>query len=296
MITKLTEKIWIIQGGKIGLSQLSHSLFIREDGGYLIDAGAELAEIERLRKEEGISTVIMSHYHIDHSSYLSALPGTEVWATKEDAPAIESLDTYLYWIDAFGNEWEAPTRKMFIEEYHYCPTQVTRFISDGEEIRFGKTRAVALLAPGHTAGHLCFHFPDHGILFLGDYNLLPFGPLYTDMLSDIDAFRRSSRFLAGIGAETCVVSHGEPVHRGPIYEKTEAYLSAIDRREEIIRDFLRKEPRTPSGFIAGHLIYGSARRQSWMDRSEWALIWKHLEGMIRRGEAALHDGSYVLIR
>jgi len=295
LITRLTEKIWIVEGGKNGRYPFSHSLYIRDGGGYLVDAGSDRAEIERLRMESGISGVVMTHYHEDHFTFLSALPGIEVWATTGDAPALGSIDTLLSRYGLSGTEWESFFRKLFLEKFHFRPTAATKTVSDGEELRFGKTRAVAVVAPGHTPGHLCLHFPDDGILFLGDYDLSAFGPWYGDAPGDIGEFRRSARRLAGIGAETSVVSHEEPVRRGPIGGNVEAYLAVIDRREEALKEFLR-EPRTRGEIIARRLVYGPGREGPWFDYGEWALLSKHIEGMIGRGEIRLDGGRYLPAR
>jgi glyoxylase-like metal-dependent hydrolase (beta-lactamase superfamily II) len=293
MIHRLTDKIWVVEGGKNGRYPFSHSLYVRDGGGFLIDAGSDRGEIERLRKEEGVSAVVMTHYHEDHFTFLSTLPGIEMWATAEDAPALGSIDTLLSRYGLLETEWEAFFRKLFLEKFLFRPTVATRTVSDGEELRFGKTRAVAVVAPGHTPGHLCLHFPDDGILFLGDYDLSAFGPWYGDAPGDIGSFSRSARRLAGIGAETSVVSHEEPVRRGPIAAIVEGYLSVIDRREEALREYLR-EPRTRAEIIARRLIYGPGRDGPWFDYGEWALLSKHLDGMLARGEAAHRDGAYVL--
>jgi hypothetical protein len=42
------------------------------------------------------------------------------------------------------------------------------------------------------------------------------------------------------------------------------------------------------------MIYGPGRDGPWFDYGEWALLSKHLEAMIARGEAALRNGAYVL--
>ncbi len=292
MITRLTDRIRIVEGGKNGRYPYSHSLYIRDGGGFLVDAGSDPAEIARLRDTEGISTVVMTHYHEDHFTYLSGVPDADVWASAGDAPALESLETLLAFEAAAGTEWEAPYRKLLLEKFPFAPRKVARRVVDGEELLFGRTRAVAVVAPGHSPGHLCLHFPDEGILFLGDYDLTAFGPWYGDAPCGIDAFRRSARRLAGIGADTCVVSHEGPVHRGPIAGKVEAYLSAIDRREEALREYLR-EPRTRAEIIARRLIFGAGNDWWWLDYAEWSLLSKHLEGMILRGEVSFREGAYA---
>ncbi len=293
MVTRLTDRIWVVEGGKDGRYPHSHSLYIRDGGGFLVDAGSDAEAIGRLRKEEGIASVVMTHYHEDHFTFLPLLPGVEVWSSAADAPALESLDTLLSWYGVLGSEWEAFYRKLFADKFPFAPRKVGRTIEDGEELRFGNTRAFAVVSPGHTPGHLCLHFPEDGILFLGDYDLTAFGPWYGDAPCGIDAFRRSARRLAGIAARTWVVSHEGPVLAGPIGDRMDAYLAVIDRREEALRDFLR-EPRTRGEIIAHRLIYGPGRDGPWFDYGEWALLSKHLEGMIVRGEASLRDGVYSL--
>jgi hydroxyacylglutathione hydrolase len=293
MITRLTDKIWIVEGGKNGRYPYAHSLYVADGGGILVDAGSDPVEIERLRKENGIAVVVMTHYHEDHFTYLSGIPDAEVWSSNADAPALESLETLLAWYGMVGTEWDTFFRKLLTEKFHFKPRTIGRAIADGEELRFGKTRAVAVVAPGHTPGHLCLHFPDDGVLFLGDYDLTEFGPWYGDLTGEMGAFRRSALRLAGIVADRYVVSHEGPVHRGTIAGKMSAYLSVIDRREEALRGYLR-EPRTRAEIIARRLIYGPGRDGPWFDYGEWALLSKHLDAMLARGEAALRDGAYVL--
>jgi len=293
MITKLTDRIWVVPGGTDGRYPRSHSLYIRDGGGFLVDAGSDAEAIARLRRDEGIATVIMTHYHEDHFTFLPLLPEAPLWSSAEDAAALESLETLLSWYGVLGTEWEAFYRTLFAGKFPFSPRRVDRRIRDGEELRLGGTRAVAVVAPGHTPGTLCLHFPDDGILFLGDYDLTAFGPWYGDAPCGIDAFRRSARRLAEIPAERCVVSHEGPVHPGPIAGRMDAYLAVIDRREEALREFLR-EPRTRAGIIARRLIYGPGRDGAWFDYGEWALLSKHLDGMIARGEASLRDGVYTL--
>jgi glyoxylase-like metal-dependent hydrolase (beta-lactamase superfamily II) len=293
MFRRLTEKIWVVEGGKDGRYPYAHSLYVADGGGILVDAGSDPVEIERLRTSSGIAAVLMSHYHEDHFTFLSRLPDSPVWSSAADAPALESLETLLAWYGVLANEWDAFYRKLFAETFPFASRRIARKIADGEELRFGGTRAVAVVAPGHTPGHLCLHFPDDGILFLGDYDLTAFGPWYGDAPCGIEAFRTSALRLAAIAADRYVVSHEGPVHRGPITERMNAYLAVIDRREEALRDYLR-EPRTRAEIIARRLIYGPGRDGPWFDYGEWALLSKHLDGLFARREADVREGAYVL--
>jgi len=295
MIRRLAETVWLIEGGKGGRYPYSHSLYIRDGGGILVDCGSDYEAIARIRRDEGLAAVLMTHYHEDHFLFLHRFPDVAVWASDGDAPALESFEVFLDWYGASGTESEAFFRDLFAEKFPYAPRTVARRVADGERLRFGRTEAVAVVAPGHTPGHLCLHFPADGILFMADYDLTAFGPWYGDRPGSIDAFRLSARLLAEIGAPLNVVSHEEPVHRGDIRERTEAYLAVIDRREEALRAFLR-EPRTREEIVAARIVYGKERTGPWFDYGEWALLSKHLDRMEAGGEIVRAEGRYAVRR
>lgn len=292
MIRRITERLLLVEGGKGGRYPYSHSLYIRDGGGVLVDCGSDLEEIRRLRDREGLSAILMTHYHEDHFLFLREFPEVEVWASEEDAPALESLPVLLSWYGVAGTESEEFFRNLLVGKFHFEPRRVSRRIADRERIRFGRhLEAVAIVAPGHTPGHLCLHFPSEGVLFLADYDLSGFGPWYGDEPGDIGMFRKSARMLAEIGEKIHLVSHEEPVHTGDISGKVEEYLSVIDRREEALRGFLA-EPRTMEEIVSRRIVYGEGRGGPWFDYGERALMGKHLEGMIARGDAVLSGSRY----
>lgn len=45
---------------------------------------------------------------------------------------------------------------------------IDRTVKDGETFRFGGETVRVIETPGHTAGHVCYHFPDSKIAFTGD--------------------------------------------------------------------------------------------------------------------------------
>jgi glyoxylase-like metal-dependent hydrolase (beta-lactamase superfamily II) len=292
VIQRITGRILLIEGGKGGRYPYAHSLYLRDGGGVLFDCGSDLQDILRLKEQEGLRVVVMTHYHEDHFQFLHMLPDVEVWASEEDAPALESFDVLLDRYGVPGTEWESFFRDLLSGKFSFRPRRIARRIADGERLRFGRTEVIAVIAPGHTPGHLCPLFPSEGILFLADYDLTDFGPWYGDKPGDIGSFRCSAKRLAEIGAAIHVVSHESPVHRGSIASKVEVYLSRIDRREEALRDFLRK-PRSMREIIDRRIVYGEGRPGPWFDYGEWALLSKHLEGMVARGDADVEAGRYA---
>jgi hydroxyacylglutathione hydrolase len=293
MIRRITEKIWLIEGLKGGRFPYSHSLYINDGGGVLIDCGSDPEEIARLQRENGLAVIIMTHYHEDHFYFLHRFPAVEVWTTALDAPPLESLANLLDQSGAVGTRFEAGYKKRLIEEYNYVACTIARRIEDNETLRFGGIAARAVIAPGHTPGHLCLHFPEEDVLFLGDYDLTPFGPWYGDRVADIDDFLRSGRMLAGLGADINVASHEEPIHKGSICEKMERYLSVIDQRDEKLVEYL-SEPRSMEEIIAHRIVYGKNAASEWFDGGEYALMARHLERMIAQGRARMEGDRYVL--
>jgi glyoxylase-like metal-dependent hydrolase (beta-lactamase superfamily II) len=293
LIRRLADRILLIEGEKGGRYPHSHSLYLRDGGGILVDCGSDLGEIRRLAEEEGLAAILLTHYHEDHFLFLHRFPEAEVWASEGDAPALESLDVLLDRYGVAGTGEEPFFRDLFERKFPYRPRTVARRFADRERVRFGGTEADVIIAPGHSPGHLCLHFPSEGILFLADYDLTPFGPWYGDKPGGIGEFRRSARMLAGVGARVNAVSHEDPVHEGSIAAKMEAYLSVIDRREESLRKFLVR-PRTREEIVARRIVYGEGRPGPWFDYGEWALLGKHLEGMVGRGEAVVEEGVYAL--
>ena len=92
VISRLSDRLLLVGGGKEGRYPYSHSLYIRDGGGILVDCGSDLSEIRRLREREGLAAILLTHYHEDHFTFLSEFPEVEVWASEEDAPVLGSMD------------------------------------------------------------------------------------------------------------------------------------------------------------------------------------------------------------
>ncbi|MBB5984226.1 hydroxyacylglutathione hydrolase [Sphingobium sp. B1D3A] len=45
---------------------------------------------------------------------------------------------------------------------------VDRPVSEGDRVRLGAHEAIVMAVPAHTAGHIAYHFPQDGIIFVGD--------------------------------------------------------------------------------------------------------------------------------
>ncbi|WP_029011187.1 hydroxyacylglutathione hydrolase [Azospirillum halopraeferens] len=112
-----------------------------EPGGAVgvVDPGDADPVVEELeRRGWRLTHIFNTHHHADHTGGNHALKtryGCPVIGGRADAHRIPDMDTSL---------------------------------SDGETIAFGSETATVFDVPGHTSGHIAFHFPRAKVLFCGD--------------------------------------------------------------------------------------------------------------------------------
>jgi hydroxyacylglutathione hydrolase len=85
-----------------------------------------------------LTHILNTHHHFDHAGGNAALKakwGCTVVGAANDAARIPGIDVRL---------------------------------EDGDEFRFGAATARVLAVPGHTSGHIAYHFAADGVLFVGD--------------------------------------------------------------------------------------------------------------------------------
>lgn len=81
------------------------------------------------------------------------------------------LNTHHHFDHAGGNEalkarWNCTVVGAAIDAARIPGIDVA--LREGEEFVFGNTRAVVIEVPGHTTGHIAYHFPEEGVAFVGD--------------------------------------------------------------------------------------------------------------------------------
>lgn len=93
---------------------------------------------ELLRREWLLTSIFITHHHDDHIQGVNELrttTGARVWGADADRHRLPRLDWSL---------WE------------------------GDEVQVGRARGTVIDVPGHTRGHVAFHFPASGLAFTGD--------------------------------------------------------------------------------------------------------------------------------
>jgi hydroxyacylglutathione hydrolase len=104
-----------------------------------VDA-ADAAPIADALRERGwtLTDILITHHHSDHTAGITALKemsGATVHGPVSDTVAIPALDKPL---------------------------------SGGARFRFAGRQIAVIHAPGHTRGHIVYHFPDDRVAFVGD--------------------------------------------------------------------------------------------------------------------------------
>ena len=200
---------------------------------FLLDAGAELTLVDTLfeadargvlepiarigRRVTDLKHIILSHGHRSHLGGLATLKrlsGATVYAHEWEADIVsgdrraqpvtlrptQSLRLWPFQVGlAIGRPKHAP-----------CP--VDRAIADDDQV--GPLRV--LHAPGHSPGHLAFHWAERKFLIAGDAIATwpEFGAGWKAFNLNEEEHRVSLRRLAEQDANVVGVGHGEPISTG----------------------------------------------------------------------------------
>jgi len=282
--------IRFLPGENRGCYPFCHSLYI-EGAGILIDPASNRERLIRLRAEEEVKMVWLSHWHEDHFMHLDLFDDLPLWISPWDAPPLADLDVLMKWYGLDEEEkrfWEPLLR----EQFHFWPRWPARYLRGGETLRLDKLSVDVIATPGHTPGHLAFFFREPSVLFAGDYDLARFGPWYGDLFSDIDETRASLNRLQGIPAHIVLTGHETGFFEDPPAELWRQYGSVIAEREKKLLHFV-EQPRTLEEIVAACIIYGRPREpKAFFAFGERVMMIKHLEHLQKRGMVLWENGYY----
>jgi hydroxyacylglutathione hydrolase len=173
----------------------------------IVDPGGDVDKIIKVvtAKKLTCRAIWLTHSHLDHCAGVAAL-----------------LDVYR--VPLLGHPDEAPMRQhvasiaamygLPIREWPNCP-EPSQFISGGEILAVGVSKAKVLFTPGHSPGHVVFYFESEGIAVSGDTLFagsigrtdLPGGnhqQLIESIQRELLTLPDSTRILSGHGPDTTV--------------------------------------------------------------------------------------------
>ncbi len=199
----IVEGVYLIGGPDITRSE--------DAAAYLIDFGKEQVMIdsgaggsaEQLERNildlgldpRGISTLILTHRHIDHiggAPHFRKKFGCRILMHEDDAEAVEKGDRIQTVADWYQTA--------------FPPTPVDiRLSGDGETLLFSGESLHLLHAPGHTPGSLSLYLDRDGrrILFGQDIH----GPFFPRLGADLAAWRQSMEKLLDLRADLLCEGH-----------------------------------------------------------------------------------------
>jgi glyoxylase-like metal-dependent hydrolase (beta-lactamase superfamily II) len=284
--------IRFIPGENNGKYPFCHSLYL-EGTGILIDPASDRNRLKRLHRESGIREVWLSHWHEDHFMHLDLFEDIPFLISRQDAPQLADVELFLdgYGIDS--KEHRQVWREIVTTQFHFQPRKPSAFLQGGQQIRLKELTIDIIHTPGHTPGHMCFFFQEPGVLFMGDYDLTPFGPWYGDTSSNIPETISSIKRLQEIPADIWLTCHETGIFEEDPGKLWDQYLAVIDYRESRLLDYLNK-PRTMAEVVDAWIVYQRPREpKEFYALAEEMIMQKHLDLLISSSQVAKEGNAYV---
>jgi glyoxylase-like metal-dependent hydrolase (beta-lactamase superfamily II) len=274
--------IWFIPGENRGKYPACHSVYVAE-AGVLIDPASDRQRLKQLRDESGVNEVWLTHWHEDHFTHLDLFEDVPLKCAAADAPMLADIEAFLDGYGLKAGEHREAFKAMVLEHFHFQSRVPTETLTAGQVIDLGPVSAEVIHTPGHTPGHLAFFFQEPAVLFLGDYDLTPFGPWYGDRLSSIGETMASIRRLREVPAAIWLTGHGEGVFEQRSDLGWERYLAVIGERERKLLNFLQ-QPRTMDEIVQAWMVFRKPREPvEFYAFGEAAIMGKHLRQLLEGG-------------
>jgi len=286
-------KIKFIEGERQGRYPFSNSLLI---GDFLIDTGISTRYIRKIRRNNPIKNVLLSHWHEDHISGNRVLKDVEFYAHIKDKPVIENIEKMF---EYYGLEGES-IKEMFqqlIEVNGIQDTKVNLLISDGKVFNIENELELEVLhTPGHTAGHCSFIEKKSKIAFFSDIDLTSF-PFYGSIDASVIEFLKSIEKLMNVDIEICTSSHRHILKgKSNILEGLRQYKDIILSRESHILSYISEvHPKTSDDLKKKNIIYkkyGKFKEYEYI--AEEIMIQKHFEKLLEDNIVCEKEKGYIL--
>jgi hydroxyacylglutathione hydrolase len=292
MNEKIFGPIRFIPGDNSGRYPYCNSIYI-DDAGVLIDPSANKESLLNIKEGPGVNEVWVSHCHEDHFKYLYLFDDTPLLTSVEDARAFSDAEIYMDQCGIEKEEYRDFRRDLLNNVFRYKKRIPDGFLKDGDVIQLGSVTVEVIHTPGHTLGNLSFYFKEPGILYMNDYDLSSFGPMYGNRESTISDVITSINRLRNIPANIWITGHDTGLIEENPGSLWDDYLGVIDERNEKLLHLLAK-PKTFQEIADACIVYGRPLEPAALYRlAEEVIMKKHLNNLLE-GSFVIHDeGRYV---
>ncbi len=287
------KEIFFIKGAREGKYPYSHSLLI---GDVLIDTGISSRLLRKLKRLYPINTVLLSHWHEDHTSGNRLLSSAKFLIHSKDKFLIENVNKFneFYGISNSPAEEES---EWLMESLRLENTQIDNILEDNQIIKVGNGLNIKIIhTPGHTAGHCSFLELDSKIAFFADIDLTNF-VFYAGIDSNLMDFEDSINKLSQFDIETAITGHRAILNgKKSIREELKKYKSIIHKRDErILSYFSETDPKTLVDFKNQNIIYKYySQFKEYEIIAEMIMIQKHFDKFLENELIMLNNDGYIL--
>ncbi len=282
-----------IPGQNKGKYPYCHSVYIEGDG-ILIDPASDRERLIHLKEGSGVQHVWLSHWHEDHIMHLDLFDDIPFLISSADAPPLSDVEIFM---DAYGFSDETIReywRPLLINQFHYKPRKPDRFFKNGERMHLETVTVEVIHTPGHTPGHCSFFFEEPRVLFMGDYDLTPFGPWYGDRESSIQDTIASIERLKHVPADIWITCHETGVFEKDPGDLWDQYLGIIKRREDKLLSLLQI-PKTMDEIVDACIVYGRPREpRAFFSIGERGIMGKHVEDLLEKSVIKKENGHFFV--
>jgi glyoxylase-like metal-dependent hydrolase (beta-lactamase superfamily II) len=238
-----------------------------------------------------VTTVLVTHVHPDHhglSGTVREASGAWIGMHKREDAMVSRMSgdprgrhgewaTFLRWSGAPAEHVQNLTAARNARPRAMVPAD--RTIAAGELIDAPGLALRALLTPGHTAGHLCFHDEARGLLLTGDHVLPRITPnvsAYDMVSSPLHDYLHSLDSLRGLQPAEVL-----PAHEYRFADLDDRLTAIADHHAQRLKEVADVLAAAPSGLTAWQVA----------ERVTWSRGWDQLSGFPRQaalGEVIAH--------
>lgn len=293
-VQKIAENIYLLPAPQRGQFPYCHGFLFTGSRNILIDAGTGEELIQKIDREIGIDTLVISHSHPDHIRRWQILSRRELILPAETPDHVFNLEHLgerfvgtrergIHWAGVIGKTLGLQPLREPDGRY-----------SDGHIFDIGTVRIEAVHAPGHLDDHYCFFEHVTGTLISTDIDFSSFGPWYGNPEGKINPFMESVKKVMSLPYKRVCTSHKLP-HEGDATERFNSFLAAFERQKNEVFMFLG------SGMTLHEIASGSPfYRNRFMDpviqyAFEEHMALENLSLLIAEGRVAEKNGLYIPI-